>query len=253
MHRWQEWMNKTKSEQALSVLNIEDFDEDVMMAQHVGRNYPVVVQLPDWPAFNWTLERLKEIKGPVQIQVNRNSNPLYEIQSHIHRGTVPFNEFVEMLENGNDNDVYMTAQNQHLNFNVLDELYKDITPLPSYLSQNSNCGFFWIGKNTMTPLHHDLTNNLMCQIMGTKRIRCVPPSEFDKIEYNTGVHSHAGWLSDQKIIDRNIKVQDYYLQPGDALLLPIGWWHCVKSYGISINVVYTNFIWPNNWGNNFPY
>lgn len=248
MHKWQNWANETKS----NLLNLDDiglYNNELL--SHYTRNYPVVIQLPKWKAFDWTLDRLKQITGDVQIQVNRNSNPKYEIQSGMHRGNMAFNKFIESLEFGMDNDLYMVAQNQCCNGIILDELYQDIFPLPLFLTNNPKSGFFWIGKNTITPLHHDLTNNLMCQIRGTKLIRCVPPSEFEKIEYNTGVHSHINWLTDELIIDQKIKTQDYYLQPGDGFLLPVGWWHCVKSFGISITVVYTNFIWNNNYHQNF--
>lgn len=240
MHKWQKWANETKT----NLLNMDTHDGEVF--SHYRRNYPIVIKLPDWNSLNWSLERLKQITGDVQVQVNRNSNPKYEIESKYHRGNMPFNKFIEGLENGDNNDLYMTAQNKCMNGEVLDELYSDMLPLPSFLTYEHKSGFFWIGKNTTTPLHHDLTNNLMCQVMGTKLIRVCPPSEFEKIEYNVGVHSHIRWLTEELIINQKIKTHDYYIQPGDALLLPVGWWHCVKSFGISITIVYTNFIWNNS-------
>ena len=244
MNKWQKWMKETREK--LSQISGDDF-----MTHYFSQNYPVLFSLPDWKAFKWTLDDLKKITGEVQVQVNRNSNANYEIQSPKHRGIMPFNEFIDIMEKGKDNDVYMTAQNLSSNKTVLDILYDDIGPLPSCLLPNVREGFLWIGKNTITPLHHDLTNNLMCQIMGTKLVRLVPPSEFEKLEYNVGVHSHMGWLTNEKVIDKQIKVHDYYLQPSDALFLPVGWWHCVQSFGISITAVYTNFIWYNNYSIGF--
>ena len=36
-------------------------------------------------------------------------------------------------------------------------------------------GFFWMGPaGTITPFHHDLTNNFMAQVIGRKRIKIAP-------------------------------------------------------------------------------
>ena len=36
-------------------------------------------------------------------------------------------------------------------------------------------GFLWIGPaGTLTPFHHDLTNNLLVQVKGRKRVHMVP-------------------------------------------------------------------------------
>ena len=36
------------------------------------------------------------------------------------------------------------------------------------------------------------------------------------------------------------------LQPGEALFVPLGWWHEVKSLTFSVTVTYINFLWPND-------
>ena len=38
---------------------------------------------------------------------------------------------------------------------------------------------------------------------------------------------------------------DFTLEAGDALFIPIGWWHQVTSLDFSVSATYTNFRWPN--------
>jgi hypothetical protein len=104
----------------------------------------------------------------------------------------------------------------------------------------------------MTPLHHDLTNNLMCQVLGSKHVRLVSPDQFDKIDHRAGVHSNIGWLTDEIAAERGIAVQDFYLRPRDALFLPVGWWHCVRTDEPSVSVVYSSFVWHNHFADGAP-
>ncbi|MEA2663776.1 MAG: hypothetical protein QOI11_720, partial [Candidatus Eremiobacteraeota bacterium] len=37
--------------------------------------------------------------------------------------------------------------------------------------------------------------------------------------------------------------------PGEALFIPVGWWHHVTALDASISLSFTNFYWPNYFGN----
>jgi hypothetical protein len=37
------------------------------------------------------------------------------------------------------------------------------------------------------------------------------------------------------------------LHPGEALFIPVGWWHHVRALDISINVSFLNFPFPNHY------
>ena len=59
---------------------------------------------------------------PVQIQTRRLSNPNYEIEFHNHRSRMAFHMFMHHVEFGDDNDIYMIAQNASTNAAALPRL-----------------------------------------------------------------------------------------------------------------------------------
>jgi hypothetical protein len=49
-----------------------------------------------------------------------------------------------------------------------------------------------------------------------------------------------------------LRYEKLLLNPGDALFIPIGWWHQVRSLDFSVSATYTNFIWPNEGWQDHP-
>ena len=88
-----------------------------------------------------------------------------------------FSDFIAKTRSaGRTNDFYLTANNNSRNKQVLAGLWQDIVQIPEYLTANDPLsGFLWIGPaGTITPFHHDLTNNFMAQVVGRKRVLVVP-------------------------------------------------------------------------------
>lgn len=96
----------------------------------------------------------------------------------------------------------------------------------------------------MTPVHHDLTNNFMAQVVGRKQIKLISPLH-QPLLYN---HLHCYSEVDLDNIDfdrfplfRQVKIHEVTLHPGELLFLPVGWWHHVRALDASITITYTNF------------
>jgi hypothetical protein len=221
-------------------------------------NQPVLIEgaMDNWPALGaWTAENLKRRLGSqlVEVQANRSSDANYERDSTRLRQTMPFGEFVDRVESaGCSNDWYITAKNAGPNALSLAELWNDIVAFPEYLRDDlNNRGFFWFGPaGTITPLHHDLTNNLMAQVRGSKLVRLVAPFDLPRVYNDVHCYSQVDLgnpdftrfplLKDATIIDVT-------LHPGEVLFLPVGWWHYVRSLEISITMTFTNFVFDNDF------
>ncbi len=226
-------------------------------------NRPVVItgMLEHYPARSkWTLDYFAERFGErvVEVQFGREADPQYEMNSVAHKRQMKFGDYVELVRSsGSSNDFYMTANNDSKNQVALQGLWDDVGALPEYLDDDpARRGFFWFGPaGTLTPLHHDLTNNFMSQIIGRKRVRLVAPCELAKI-YN---FRHCFTDLDARNVDLtrfpampDVKIHDITLAPGEILFLPVGWWHHVEALDISVTLASTNFLWPNDFYSNYP-
>jgi len=233
------------------------------LQQHYRSNRPVIItgMLDHFAARSkWTLDyfagHFKE--RMVEVQFGRNADPQYELNSIAHKRKIPFGDYVEMVRNsGSSNDFYMTANNDSQNREALKELWDDVGELPEYLDESAGRrGFLWFGPaGTITPFHHDLTNNFMAQIMGRKRIKLIAPSDLARV-YN---HRHCFTEVDAKAVDlrrfpamADVTIHDCVLEPGEILFLPVGWWHHVEALDISITLASTNFLWPNDFYTSYP-
>ncbi|KAI0453876.1 Clavaminate synthase-like protein [Xylaria acuta] len=111
----------------------------------------------------------------------------------------------------------------------------------------------WLGlQPTYTPLHRDPNPNLFCQLAGSKHVRLMRPwvgqSVFRGIRRLLGAPGssrlrgpemmdgpeldglhRAVWVDDRD--NTASEIWEAVLDPGDALFIPQGWWHSVRSVG----------------------
>jgi ribosomal protein L16 Arg81 hydroxylase len=222
-------------------------------------NRPVVIEgaMNDWPAMTrWTSENLKQRFGDrvVEVQANRDADANYELNQTKLRKDMRFGEFVELTDsNVETNNFYITANNSGKNKAALRELWDDIVVFPDYLRDDdpSNRGFFWFGpRGTVTPLHHDLTNNFMAQVRGRKLVRLIAPSDLPYVYNDRHCYSPVNLDRidyDKYPLFREVKVIDVVIGPGDLLFLPVGWWHYVRGLDVSITMTFTNFAFDNDF------
>jgi ribosomal protein L16 Arg81 hydroxylase len=117
----------------------------------------------------------------------------------------------------------------------------------------------WIGPaGTVTPLHHDLTNNFIVQITGRKRVRLTPAAEVGKLYNHRHVFSEIMDLEAARVDTpryprlAELRSYDVLLEPGDVLFVPVAWWHQVTSLDFSVTITFTNFRWPNDLHAGYP-
>ena len=107
-------------------------------------------------------------------------------------------------------------------------------------------------------LHHDLTNNLIAQVVGRKRLLVLPASEVGKLYNHLHVFSEIPDLEDPGVtlqrfpLLEHARFTEVTLMPGEMIFMPLAWWHQVRSIDFSVTITYTNFRWPNDGYLGFP-
>jgi hypothetical protein len=202
-----------------------------------------------WPARGkWSPQWLRERFGAVEIEasVGRESDPEYDINFASHRQTMTMAQYVDrVLATEASNDCYLIANNHNLARPGLRPLFDDIVP-PAYLDASRLVGgsALWFGPaGTTTSLHHDTSNILLCQIYGTKTVRLGDPCDPALVERARGVYSEIDPLAEPDAARLHV----IELGPGDALFLPVGWWHHVTAHDVSISIALNAFARPNRF------
>ena len=266
------WIMRTQERQrglsqaALTLRRSPGMSSEEFLDQHYAPSRPVLFEqlVKDWRACtSWSPEYLANKIGDrtIEYQGDRSADPRFELNKDAHKRQARFADFVARVADGRDNDFYITAYNSDTNREALAPLAGDLGRLDFLLAHRDGHqdAMFWIGPgNTFTPLHHDLTNNLLVQFVGRKQVVLVSPAETPRLYNDLHVFSAIGDLTDPALdttrhpLLEGLRFQVVLLNPGDALFIPIGWWHQVRSLDFSVSATYTNFLWPNEGWQDHP-
>jgi len=137
-----------------------------------------------------------------------------------------------------------------------EELQKDL-PTPDLVLKAGKGDVYsssiWMGTEpTYTPLHRDPNPNLFCQLCSEKSVRLLPPTLGEQMYFqvqvkirqqgNSRIRSTEMMEGDERKVLHDAVWQpekqpeemcEAALSPGDALFIPEGWWHSVKSIHLS--------------------
>lgn len=222
-------------------------------------NRPVILTdiANDWPALTkWTPDFFKHHYGDVEVEVQygRGADPNYEQNKLKLRRNIRLGDFIDDVQRaGSSNEMYMTANNEALKTGPLASLVDDIGTLPSYLNPDrvKQDTFLWLGPaGTVTPLHHDTVHLLHLQIVGRKRWRFVSPMQTPYVYNFNQVFSQVNLEApdlERHPLFAHATVIDSVVEPGEAIFLPLAWWHHVRSLDTCISLSLSNLRLPNSF------
>jgi ribosomal protein L16 Arg81 hydroxylase len=225
---------------------------DEFFHRYRNGNRPVILceEMQDWPAMGrWSPDYLDQVCGNemVQVMTGRESDADYEIRSERRRTTMRFGDYVRQVSScGHSNDFYLVAQNDFMRSTGARRLYDDIVMFPKYLdNRRDGFVFMWFGPaGTVTPLHHDTADIILAQVEGRKRVTMIPAAQKALVYNHIGVFGEVDCEQPDLIRHPLYRYADKFvfdLHPGEALFIPVGWWHHVRALDVSISVSFTNF------------
>jgi hypothetical protein len=223
-------------------------------------NRPIVLKglMKKWKALKlWSPDYFAERFGDCQVEItsDRNSDARYEDNFPKHRASLRMMDFVRMVKKGGEtNEFYLVAKNYVLSRPEFKVLFDHFSCPKGFLDPGllSDGVKLWFGpKGTITPLHHDACNILFAQIYGKKRVKLVSPFDLNHVYNDRECYSAVDLENidfDRFLLMKRVSIMDVVLSPGEAILLPLGWWHWIKSLDISISLSFSNFFDPVIWG-----
>ena len=254
------------SPEAQNITRRSGLSSQEFLERYYAPGRPVILtgEMADWPARSrWSPDYLRNRVGSavIEYQGGRSSDDRFEMYKEAHRRELPFDEFIDLIAGTTGNDAYLTAYNSARNRTALSTLQSDLGFLDKFLSRDGDmpAGMMWIGPaGTVTSLHHDLTDNLIAQIVGGKRVKLIPAADVGKLYNHIHVFSEIADLDDPGLAPSRFpllsqaKVYEVTLAAGEILFVPLGWWHQVKALDFSVTITYTNFLWRNDSFKNYP-
>ena len=231
---------------------------EMFFAHWYGSNRPVVVRnfAASWPATNrWTPDWLAENFGEIDVSVcaGRNGDPRPDRNFAAHQTETTLGQFVSDIQQaGATNDLYAVSNNRLMSNPALAPLFADVNPDPEIFPADRivpGSVALWIGpEGTVTPLHHDTTNVMFCQMYGRKQVTLVAPEEFRVADSAIDFYAKCDiGTPEWKRKFSDVQTLRTLLEPGDAIFIPVGWWHRVESLDISISFSLLGFARPNDF------
>jgi hypothetical protein len=216
----------------------------------VAAGQPVILTdvVTRWSALGrWTPRSLAErfAETVVDVTIDRESDPDYDQNAARHTVPMPLGELVRRIETATEptNDFYLIARGGALSETPMRALLDEIE-LPEGYPRADGGAALWLGPaGTVTPLHHDTSNILFCQVHGRKRWKLAAPWETSLLD---GARSLYAGCDPERDAPGDVLLKDVVLEPGEALFVPVGWWHHVRALDASISVALNGFGFDND-------
>lgn len=228
--------------------------------QHFKENYfnksqPLILRncMSQWPAMikwnqvNYLLDVCQNRVVPIEIGKNYTndewSQDLVKFEDFFRR------QFLD--DNFDPQTKRIEYLAQHNLFDQIPVLRNDIMT-PEYCCMTNRQGDgeidvdikAWLGpKGTISPMHIDEKQNLLCQVFGSKSIILAAPKDSSNLYPFDGDMLKNTSQIDAECLDferfpllRNVQFYKFTLHRGEMLFIPSKWWHFVRSLSNSFSV-----------------
>jgi hypothetical protein len=243
---------------------IEEPAPAVFRKRYVEANRPVVVSgvMEPWAALGrWSPDYLAEVAGEHAGEVIVSRNGLYpdyiSQPSPMAKVEMPLAEFLRRAipDSGEPlppvlgpGETYYIYGKSYL-LDAIPRLREDVQPPACLGSTPVSTTSVWISSpGCVTPLHYDLPNGLLCQVLGSKQVYLFDPTQhdllyprgrqfpgFDNFERQSQVDIHHPNLDAFPEFAR-AEALECTLRQGDSLFIPSNWFHEVETLELSISI-----------------
>ncbi len=231
---------KTSTIEVVNSISNEAFRNKYLLPQK-----PVVIKglTEQSPAGKkWTLDYIQQVCGDVKVDVFDNANKNEATAFTKPDLQMDFKDYVANITRAEPSTLRMFLFNM---FKKKPELRADF-PCPSIMKGVlGRMGFMFFGaKGIKVRIHQDMdmSNVLLTQFYGRKKVVLIPP-EYSDLLYKLPLNTHA--LIDLDTPDYKkypglayVEAMECILEPGDSLFMPSGYWHYITYIDGGFSVSY---------------
>ena len=240
----------------IKIDKVHNDDIDIFQSNYYDREIPAIVieHANQWRAFGkWDAEYLKAEYGNIKFPISNYQEEGYQHFKSLKLKT--FAEFFSQLEQFQNKYDQGKKIEEKDRFDYIagceflekaPALLNDIdidSPLfrENYLNRMPKGIKFpqstlFVGNSiTFSPLHTDsfFVTSTLTVIKGKKIVRIVSPEYSNMVENGMDLFNKT---TINKLIEKEVTVWEGEVLPGEVVIFPPGWWHCVRNEGITIAV-----------------
>ncbi|CAI8855380.1 cupin-like domain-containing protein [Chryseobacterium sp. IT-36CA2] len=233
---------------------VEDISKEEFYEKYLKPRRPVVIRnmAKNWPAYQkWTMEYMKEVVGDVEVPLYDSSKADPSAPINAAAAKMKFGDYIDLIQ----------KEPTDLRIFLFDPIKYAPKLLEDYISPKKLMGgfldkypnMFFGGKGSVTFLHFDIdmAHIFHTHFNGRKHILLFDYKWRERL-YQIPYATYA--LEDYDIENPDftkfpaldgVEGIECYLEHGDTLFMPTGWWHWMKyldgSFSISLRA------WDKSW------
>jgi len=195
----------------------------------------------------WSPEYLESVIGEKTVQVNYCARELEKTSDGAILATtqhldVPFRKASELIQGSSEVVYFMMGQSI---IRVLPELLEDLDFDELILRADPivSTNLWFAAAGHLTPLHYDIYDNFLNQIIGRKKVTLFSPSDKEYLQSlsEDDTDNPATVNLFKPDIERFPHFRqatpiEFILEPGDTLYQPAGWFHQIESLDVTVSV-----------------
>ena len=195
----------------------------------------------------WSPEYLESVIGEKTVQMNYCARDLEKTSEGAVLATsqyfeVPFRKASELIQGSSDVLYFMMGQPIG---RVMPELLEDLdfNELILRASPPFSTNLWFAAAGHLTPLHYDIFDNFLNQIIGRKKVTLFSPSDKEYLYASPESDRHDPELVNIFEPDyerfpnfRRATQIEFIMEPGDTLYQPAGWFHQIESLDVTVSV-----------------
>ena len=233
---------------------VEDISKEEFREKYLLPRKPVVIRnmAKNWPAYQkWTMEYMKEVVGDVEVPLYDSSKADPSAPINASAAKMKFGDYIDLIQ----------REPTDLRIFLFDPIKSAPKLLEDYISPKKLMGgfldkfpnMFFGGKGSVTFLHYDIdmAHIFHTHFNGRKHVLLFDYKWKDRL-YKIPYATYA--LEDYDISNPDfekfpaldgVEGVECFLEHGDTLFMPTGWWHWMKyldgSFSISLRA------WDKSW------